>query len=155
MFRQRTSPALETAQRRLNGLKYLNPHLDLGNGISAKQFATLTDELDTKLTAYNATLTSLDHSRAEIEALEERLRKVSERVLITMASLYGKESDEYEIAGGVKRVSRKATAAATPTSANKLAPAVAFDAIDNASANTPGHDSQNGTKNGKDKALVN
>jgi hypothetical protein len=63
MTRQRKSPVLETAQRRISGLKYLNPNLDLGKGLNLEQFAALADELDTKLTAYNHTLASLDSKR--------------------------------------------------------------------------------------------
>jgi hypothetical protein len=147
MTRQRTSPALETAQRRLNGLKYLNPSLDLGNGVSVEQFTILVEQLNAKLTTYNSVLAELDDSRIEIETLEKKLKKLSERMLITMASLYGKESDEYEIAGGVKRVSRKTAApktSASPANAEMLKPIV--------SANESGV--KNGSQNGKSEATV-
>jgi hypothetical protein len=150
MTRQRKSPVLETAQRRINGLKYLNPSLDLGKGLSLEQFAALADELDAKLTDYNDTVASLDSKRSGIEALEERLRKLSERMLTTTASLYGRDSDEYEMVGGVKRVSRKSTAAPKSTNSSPIA-AMAPSLI----VNTPATEIKNGSKNGKGEVAVN
>jgi hypothetical protein len=150
MTRQRKSPVLETAQRRINGLKYLNPSLDFGKGLSLEQFTTLADELDTKLTDYNNTVASLDSKRSDIEALEERLRKLSERMLTTTASLYGRDSDEYEMAGGVKRVSRKSTAAPKSTTSSPIT-AAAPSLIGNAAATAIKH----GSKNGKGEVAIN
>jgi hypothetical protein len=150
MTRQRKSPVLETAQRRINGLKYLNPNLDLGKGLSLEQFAALADELDAKLTDYNGTIASLDSKRSDVEALEERLRKLSERMLTTTASLYGRDSDEYEIAGGVKRISRKST---TPPKSTTSSPIAA--AKSNLIVNAPAIEIKNGSKNGKSEITVN
>lgn len=144
MTRPRTSPVLETAQRRISGLKYLNPQLDLGKGLSLTQFAALADELTTQLTDYNDTVASLDSQRSNIEALEERLKKLSERMLSTTASLYGRDSDEYEMAGGVKRVSRKSTAKPPNSS-----PAAA------ANHRVSPIGSQQGAQNGKGEVTVN
>ena len=150
MTRQRKSLVLETAQRRVNGLKYLNPNLDLGKGLSLEQFATLADELDAKLTDYNDTVASLDSKRLDIEALEERLRKLSERMLTTTASLYGRDSDEYEMAGGVKRVSRKSTTPPKSTTSSPIAAAQPSRMV-NDTATAIKH----GSKNGKSEVVVN
>lgn len=150
MTRQRKSPVLETAQRRINGLKYLNPNLDLGKGLSLEQFTTLADELDAKLTDYNDTVASLDSKRSAIEALEERLRKLSERMLTTTASLYGRDSDEYEMAGGVKRVSRKSTPPPKSTPPSPIATAKPTLIV-----NAPAPEIKNGSTNGKGAVVVN
>ncbi len=104
MTRKRKSTILEKAQRRLKGLKYLKPSMDLGNGLSAQTFASMTEALQAKLDDYNEMVDQLDQRRAEIEVLEQSLAPHAERILNAVASLYGKDSDEYEIAGGVKRV---------------------------------------------------
>ena len=150
MTRQRKSPILETAQRRINGLKYLNPSLDLGNGLSLEQFAALADELDVKLTDYNATITSLDNQRSDVESLEERLRKLSERMLTTTASLYGRDSDEYEMVGGVKRVNRKSTSPKNATIDPSMAAGTSTLIV-----NAPAIGIKNSSKNGKSAVAAN
>jgi hypothetical protein len=59
-----------------------------------------------KLDSYNKMVNALKKERAEIEMMEKSLWGTSERMLGAVASLYGKESDEYEMAGGMKRVKR-------------------------------------------------
>lgn len=151
MARTRSSQILEKAQRRLNGLRYLNPNMDFGNGLSVENFASITEEVQTKLDDYNATIASLDQRRAEIATLEQTLQNLSERMLGAVASVYGKESDEYEMAGGVKRVRQRPTPASggegltTPVSA----------ALVDSDISTPTNEVMNEAMNGNGKALIN
>lgn len=42
-----------------------------------------------------------------MQAAEDRLKDLSERVLLGVATRYGKDSDEYEMAGGIRKSERK------------------------------------------------
>lgn len=56
-------------------------------------------------------LTALDTAKAEIETLEKTIRETSERLVSGVVLKYGKDSREYEMAGGVRKSDhiRKAT----------------------------------------------
>jgi hypothetical protein len=115
MTRFLNSTALEKAQRRMVGFRHLNLKLSLGNGLSVAEFTAQVEAMQAKLEAYNAMVNELAQQREEIHTMERALRGTSERMLGAVASIYGKESDEYEVAGGVKRVRvRKRKAIDTP-----------------------------------------
>ena len=145
MTRKRKSDVLTTAQSRLDALRYLNPTLDLGNGISMQNFSSLTEELRAKLTAYNAMVDLFDERREEIEKLEAKLKPKSERMLSAVASIYGKDSEEYRMAGGTKRESKKADQ--NPSEDELLNPEGA--AMPNLLLNVTESEAKTGGKNGR------
>jgi DNA integrity scanning protein DisA with diadenylate cyclase activity len=118
MSRVLTSKALETAHRRMLGVRYLDPQMDFGNGLSVSSFTDQVETMKAKLDAYNEMVNTLKQEREAIEAMEKSLRGTSERMLGAVASLYGKESDEYEVAGGVKRGKRSRRKAGEPADAD-------------------------------------
>lgn len=143
----RISAILEKAQRRLNGLRYIDPNLNLGNGLSVKEIASLTEALDAKLKAHNAMVDALAKSRAEIAVLEDTLNRISERILNTIAAIYGKESDEYEIVGGKKRVRQTSSPNANDGGAPSPNPMAMMPLSLNATENGAKSDGQNGKSN--------
>jgi hypothetical protein len=120
MFKPLESKSLPKSRRRLAGLKYLTPNLDFGNGISIQGFALKIDLMQAKLDAHNALVTEFTEkvvaSRDEIRKLDESLSETAERMLNTVAVLYGRNSKEYELAGGVKRVRTGKKKKVTPSS---------------------------------------
>jgi hypothetical protein len=101
---KRTSPAVDKAVTRAAALASISPTLDLGNG---------------KLAVYNATLSSLDAQLSDLEAAEKSLNTMSDSMLAGTGVKFGKDSDQYEQAGGVrtsarKKPAKKATAAKAP-----------------------------------------
>jgi len=66
----------------------------------------LIEKLRAKITAHNTALAVVDYSKAEIEELEETLGNLCEKMLIGIAFKYGKDSHEYEMAGGVRTSER-------------------------------------------------
>ncbi|BDI17453.1 hypothetical protein ANSO36C_32550 [Nostoc cf. commune SO-36] len=48
----------------------------------------------------------VDSSRTEIEEMEKHLSQLSEKMLMVVAIKYGKDSREYEMAGGVRSSDR-------------------------------------------------
>jgi hypothetical protein len=97
----------EVAVTRLAGLKSISPTVDLGNGLTAVAYEASINNLRQKLETYNTTLSVADSQRNSVQDAEKALRDLSERMLTGVASKHGKNSDEYEKAGGVRKSERK------------------------------------------------
>lgn len=104
--RKRTSRILEKAELRSAGLKAIAPTLDFGDARNLNNMTQLIEQLRTKIDAYNTALSVIDSSQAEIEELEKTLGDLSEKMLIGVAFEYGKDSREYQMAGGVRKSDR-------------------------------------------------
>jgi hypothetical protein len=105
-LRKRTSVILGRADLRLASLRSIDESLDLGNGLTLDSYSMLIDTLRNQLSTYNQALSTIDQTRSSIEQLERQLSSVSEKMLLGVAIKYGKESDEYVMAGGSRRVYR-------------------------------------------------
>ncbi len=103
---RRTSRMLVKAQLRSAGLKAINPNMDFGDNCNLNNMTQLMEQLRTKIEAYNTALAVIDATRTEIEELEKSLGQISERLLLGVALKYGKDSTEYEMAGGVRKSDR-------------------------------------------------
>jgi hypothetical protein len=60
-----------------------------------------------KLETYNTVLSVVDKSYTAITDAEKVIAEWTERMLIAVAYQYGKDSDEYQMAGGTRRSDRK------------------------------------------------
>ncbi|MBN4001491.1 hypothetical protein [Nostoc sp. LPT] len=105
--RKRNSIALTKAERRIEGMQTINPELDFSNGFSIATYNTKVIELREKLAAYNQAQTIVDKTHNALIETERELNTYSEQMLLNVASRYGKNSDEYEMAGGTRRSDRK------------------------------------------------
>ncbi|MEH2360055.1 hypothetical protein [Nostoc sp.] len=101
--RKRNSTALTKAERRIEGLQTINPELDFGNGLSIVTYNTIVYELREKLAAYNQARTMVDKTQNTLLDAERALNSYSEHMLLSVASRYGKNSDEYGMAGGTRK----------------------------------------------------
>ncbi len=127
MTRQKsTSRILKKAELRTSGLKAIDPNMDFGDTCNLQNMTQLIEELRTKIDAYNTALVMIDSSKTEITELEKNLGELSEKMLIGVAFKYGKDSREYEMAGGVRKSERvrrssvnRLKAAGAETSAEK------------------------------------
>ncbi|MEH1850047.1 MAG: hypothetical protein V7L25_35070 [Nostoc sp.] len=104
---KRGSKVLDRAQRRIAALKSISPSLDLGNGITIDSFAAAIKTTQDKLEAYNSSLSTVDLTQGTLELAEKSLMELTEHMLVSVAAKYGKNSDEYKMAGGVRRNDRK------------------------------------------------
>ncbi|MEH2412740.1 hypothetical protein [Nostoc sp.] len=103
MSRQkRTSRILEKAQLRCSGLKSIVPNIKYDEYYSLEKLIESIDLLRNKLDVYNTALSVVDSSKTEIEDMEKNLSQLSEKMLMVVAIKYGKDSREYEMAGGVR-----------------------------------------------------
>ncbi|MGF1937764.1 MAG: hypothetical protein RM347_025805 [Nostoc sp. ChiQUE02] len=105
--RKRNSISLTKAERRIEGMQTINPKLDFSNGFSIATYNTKVIELREKLAAYNQAQTIVDKTHNALIEAERELNTYSEQMLLNVASCYGKNSDEYEMAGGTRRSDRK------------------------------------------------
>jgi hypothetical protein len=106
MKNQRTSIALTQAEKRLVGLKAINPALDFGNDRSITKLNLQTAELRSKLAEYNDAIALLESRKKEIRNLEKDINELSSVMLEGVGFEYGQDSDEYEMAGGVRTSDR-------------------------------------------------
>ncbi len=104
---KRGSKVLDRAQRRIAGLKSISSTLDLGNGVTINTFAAAIKNAQDKLEVYNSSLSTVDITQGAFELAEQSLMELTEHVLVSVAAKYGKNSDEYKMAGGVRRSERK------------------------------------------------
>ena len=107
MARQkRNSATLEKAERRLESLRSIDPNLDLGGGLTIANFEAVIYELADKLGLYNTSLSEVDKQGDDVKVAEKIVSVMAEKMLLGVGSLYGKTSQEYEMAGGRRRKSR-------------------------------------------------
>ncbi len=114
MYRKRTSPTLEKAQKRSFALKAIDPYLDLGNGLTARDFANLINDTQQKIDLYNLTLAGLTPLYNDMMESEKLLSEQYERMLSGVLAKYGRNSTEYEMAGGRKRPAKRKSKATAP-----------------------------------------
>jgi hypothetical protein len=104
MARQkRTSITLEKAERRAAGLKSLAVDLDFGNSRNLTSFLKAIDQLRAKQDGYNQLLATIDSTYVEMLEFEKYLADLSDHMLLGVASKFGRNSSEYEAAGGVRK----------------------------------------------------
>jgi hypothetical protein len=103
----RSSATLEIARRRLERLKSITPIPDFGVGFTISDYETEINNLALLEATYNTTVSSLDAQLSEMKFKERALRDLRERMLSSIAFLYGKDSDEYVAAGGIRKSERK------------------------------------------------
>ena len=103
MARQkRNSTVLQVAQVRAAAIESIGPSLDLGAGLTVENYRAAIDDLQTMLDTYNTRLSELDGMLNTLKASEKELSSLSTRMLAGVAAVYGKESSEYEQAGGTR-----------------------------------------------------
>jgi hypothetical protein len=98
---------LEKGITRLAAVKSIDTALDLGNGINVPNYETQVNLLSTKLSTYNTALSTIDDLYNECIAQIEVIKDWNERILTGVATKYGKNSSQYEMAGGKKKSERK------------------------------------------------
>jgi hypothetical protein len=105
--RKRTSDSITRAQTRAAAIKSIDPKLDLGKGLTLAAYEAVIAAANTKLASYNTKLSEVDELLNQLETDEEKIDDLSERMLGGIGAAYGKDSDEYEKAGGTKKSERK------------------------------------------------
>ncbi len=101
MSRQKkTAHVAEKSEHRLAGLKAINPNLDLGEGCNVIVIQDTIDQLRDRVNIYNDALAMVDSTQIDIQNLEKQLTQLSQKALLGVAFKYGRDSDQYRLAGG-------------------------------------------------------
>ena len=108
--RKRASAAVDRASTRSAALESIDKKLDLGNGMTLAAYNKALTETDAMLSAYNTRLSEVDGLLNQLEEAEKNLDDMSVRMLAGVAVKFGKDSEEYEKAGGTRPGDRKNSA---------------------------------------------
>ncbi|MHC5850271.1 hypothetical protein [Nostoc sp.] len=100
--KKRTSCILEKAELRSAGLKAIDLNMNFGDDCDLQNLTKSIEQLRTMLDAYNTALTVIDSSKTKIDAMEKTLSNLTDKMVRGVAFKYGKDSSEYEMAGGVR-----------------------------------------------------
>lgn len=104
---KRKSAVLETARRRLAGLKSIKPAPNYGPLLTEAILKQKADALDARLSSYNQMLSEADTELNGIEADEDEMTDYNRRFLSATEGQYGPDSSEYEAMGGTRTSDRK------------------------------------------------
>ncbi|NDJ19409.1 hypothetical protein [Myxacorys almedinensis] len=100
---KRNSQTLERAQQRAVSLQSIDPALHLGRGLTLEEYGRAIALHKTQLDDYNRTLSAIEQLAIAVDASEKALKDLSERMLLGVGALYGKDSEEYVMAGGARK----------------------------------------------------
>jgi hypothetical protein len=101
-YRRKSSEIIAEAQERAGNLRAIDPNLDLGNGLTLAAYDTKITESQAALDAYNGLLAQADAAGNDFRAVEKQLRDLSSQMLSGVKVKYGRDSNEYEMAGGTR-----------------------------------------------------
>jgi hypothetical protein len=104
---KRESAALDIAQGRAAKLGSGSRTLDLGRGLTLAAYRGKIETVNAALATYNGLNSEADKALNDLIAGEKELKDWSTRMLAGVGSQYGKDSSEYEKAGGVRQSERK------------------------------------------------
>ncbi len=106
-YLKKSSKDFENAIKRMASLKSIDPALDLGNGLSVETYQQSIDQVSSVMEAYNTQLSLADSLSSSLKEKEKLLRSFTERMLTGVAAKFGKDSEQYQKAGGTKKSDRK------------------------------------------------
>ncbi|MEH2015346.1 hypothetical protein [Nostoc sp.] len=99
---KRTSRILEKAELRSAGLKAIDSNLDFGENCDLQNLTQLIEQFRIMLNAYNIDIAMIDSSKTKIDEMEKTLSNLTDKLVRGVAFKYGKNSSEYELAGGIR-----------------------------------------------------
>src|SRR5204862_90203 len=106
-YKKRSTSHFDQAVTRLAALRSIDTQMDLGNGLTLAIYTSAVTDLRNRVDDYNTYLSHVDEKKNQIGESELKLRDLSERMLAGVASKFGKNSNEYEKAGGRRKSERK------------------------------------------------
>jgi hypothetical protein len=100
--RKKTSAMLVKGEQRLAGLKSIGVSIELGNDITSDSLENDVANLRLALENYNTLLSKVDEASNAIEQAEKQVAIATENILLGVKIKFGKDSSEYEMAGGTR-----------------------------------------------------
>jgi hypothetical protein len=103
------SAAIRRAEVRAASLAAIDKQLDLGSGLTLLAYQDTITTTRTLQEYYNSLLTDADKVRERLLKQERVLDEFSTRMLAGVGAHFGRESDQYEKAGGKRPSARKSS----------------------------------------------
>ena len=109
MARQKrtSTETLEKARHILAGLKQITPKPDFGPVVTEAIYEAEVNGYSSDLDAYNSHLAEADDKSNRLDDRRKRLRDFNQRIQAAVKALYGPDSSEFELVGGLRRSDRK------------------------------------------------
>jgi hypothetical protein len=85
----------------------IEEELDLGNGLTLDAYWEEIAKVRDLQKRYNAGLSTVDQAYSELQAEEKVLMEMTDHMLSAVKVKFGRDSYEYEMAGGVRHSERK------------------------------------------------
>ncbi|MBD2303728.1 hypothetical protein H6G80_33585 [Nostoc sp. FACHB-87] len=104
--KKRSSQILEKAQFRVAGMKAIDPNLNFDDTHNLQSITELIEQFKKMLEDYNSALAVIDSSKQKLDEMEKTLKQVSDRMVTGVGFKYGRNSNEYELAGGIRESER-------------------------------------------------
>ena len=101
--RKRVSKVIAKARLRAVLLTSISKTLVLTEALTLADYKTHIAAVEGKLAAYNMKLAELDGMLNDLQAAEQALNEHSKRMLAAVGAIYGRDSNEYEQAGGTRQ----------------------------------------------------
>jgi hypothetical protein len=104
---KRTSPVLETARRRIAGLKAIGKKDAFGAELTEAIYVAKFDSVNGRQDRYNQKLAEIDQDLNDLQSEEAELADLNRRFLSAGEAVFGPDSNEYEMLGGTRKSERK------------------------------------------------
>ena len=104
---KKSSAVLDTARKRLAGLRAISPAPNFGPELTAAIYDAKVTSTSGKLDSYNQLLSTADQVLNEYNAEEKELGDLNRRFLSAGEAHFGPDSSEYEMLGGTRKSERK------------------------------------------------
>lgn len=106
-LKKSNSPVIDTAEKRVAGLESIDPNLALAPDLTLPLYKAALNTTRDAVMNYNKQLSQADEAANKMKASERALADFSERMLAGIVAKYGRNSDQYEKAGGTRRSERR------------------------------------------------
>ena len=106
-LKKSNSLVIDLAEKRIAGLESIDPNLTLTPELTLALYKTALTGARDAVANYNKLLSQVDEAANKLKVAERALADRSERMLAGVAAKYGRNSDEYEKAGGTRRAERR------------------------------------------------
>lgn len=103
---------IQLAAARAAGIESIDPVPVMGTEITLEGYKALIATGINRLADYNTLLSEASEAKNLVEKTEKEIRDYSERFLAAVAAKFGRNSNEYEMAGGKRKSERRRRAAA-------------------------------------------
>ena len=110
-LKKTTSKMIQNAAARAAGMESINATLDFGNNLTLAAYKAAITDAQAKQSNYNTLLSQVDEAKNVFQAAEATVGDLSDRMLAAAAARFGRDSAEYEQAGGTRKSERKRRAA--------------------------------------------